>query len=75
MYLTEEDLNKQTTFRKYKDGFWYDAHFEFVIRFNFGVPSLSHHCEVEGHTWFIKYPKSLDDLKKVYEAITDLEFK
>ena len=75
MYLTKEDLKNQNTFYEYDGDVWYDAHFEFQIRFNMGVPTLSHHCEVEGNTWFIKYPKSLEDVKRVYEAITDLEFK
>ena len=75
MYLTKEDLENQSTFFQYEGNVWYDNHFEFQIRFIMGVPKLSHHCEEEGTTWFIKYPKSLDDLKKVYEAITDSEFK
>lgn len=75
MFLKEEDLKNQNTFHKYKDDLWYDNQFEFQIRFNKDMPVLSHHCEMEGDTWFIKYPKSLEDLKKVYEAITDNEFK
>ena len=71
----ESDLKNQNTFSKYTENIWYDRQFEFEIRFNLGMAVLSHHCEVEGDTWFIKYLKNLEDLKKVYEAITDEEFE
>lgn len=72
--MTEKDLQKQKTFRKYEENVWFDEEFEFRIRFNMGLCVLSHHCEIGGKTWFIKNIKSLKDLKNVYEAITDKKF-
>lgn len=74
--MKETDLKKQKTFREYPDdGCWYDLEFNFQIRFNMGQCVLSHYCEVEGGTWFIKNIKGLEDLKRVYEAITDQKFE
>lgn len=72
--MTETDLKKQKTFRKTEKNVWFDEEFDFQISFNMGLCALSHHCEVQGETWFIKYIKNLKDLKKVYEAITDKKF-
>ena len=69
--MKEEELKNQNTFSKYRENIWYDRQFDFQIRFELGMAVLAHHCEVDGKTWFIKYLKSLEDLKKVYEAITD----
>jgi sensor histidine kinase YesM len=73
--MKEEELKNQNTFFKYGENVWYDHQFDFQITFTKGMAVLSHHCEVKGDTWFIKYLKNLEDLKKVYEAINDTEFK
>jgi len=73
--MEEKELEKQNTFFKYEENVWYDRQFEFQIRFKLGTVAILHHCEVEGDTWFIKYLKSLEDLKTVYEAITNQKFK
>ena len=73
--MEEKELEKQNTFFKYEENVWYDRQFEFQIRFRMAIAVLSHHCEVEGDTWFIKYLKNLEDLKIVYEAITNQKFK
>lgn len=73
--MKEEELNNQQTFHKSEENLWYDTQFEFQIRFNMGMAVLSHFDECDGDIWFIKYLKSLEDLKRVYEAINDTEFK
>ena len=74
--MKEEEMENQETFFKYDGICWHDKDFDFQIYFYFGnVASLSHYCEDEDDTWFIKNLKNIEDLKRVYEAITDKEFK
>jgi len=78
--LSVNDLTKQKTFTPYRndDGTvteWYSEHFEYQIKlYDNNIFILSHHCEIDGSTWSINKLKSLDDLKNVYEAITDGKF-
>jgi hypothetical protein len=73
--MEETELENQNTFFKYEDKIWYDREFDFQISFRLDRPLLSHHCEVQGDIWPIKYLKNIEDLKRVYEAIKDEKFE
>ena len=72
--MKENQLDNQDTFFKHTDGYWYDGLWDFKISFDRGICALLSHNEVDGSTWFLKYIKDLDDLKRVFEAITDKKF-
>lgn len=75
--MKESELKNQKTFFKYKNGNWYDCMWEFEVSFNSYKENgkLCSHCEVDGRTWFLKYLKDVNDLKTVYEALTDKKFE
>jgi hypothetical protein len=72
--LKEEELKNQKTFLKYDNHTYYDELFDFQIKFEINFAIFSLHNEVDGSTRFLKYINDLDDLKNVYEAITDKNF-
>jgi hypothetical protein len=74
--LITEDLKNQKTFHLWDENIWLDNGMNLMISFsNVYGPTLYTHNEVDGRTGRIKVLKDLEDLKRVYEAITDEKFE
>ena len=73
MMITEDDLNKLESFGRESNGDYSDRRDFSIIKSkrNPGKWIFCHFCEVDGSLYTIKTLKDMDDLRNVYNAITD----
>ncbi len=75
--MTKNDLIlKQRTFQEQSYNKWYDPNFEFLVTINdAGVGEMSSVSSIDNSTHFLRFVHSIDDIRRVYEALTDLNFR